>query len=160
MIKTILLWMVIGIILITLFNNFGPQQPSEERLSYSSFITDVKQGNVRAVTITEQNVRGVFHNNKVFITYLPMHQDSNLLQLLLDKGVVVKGKPPEQPGLWIHLLNLLPWIVLIGIWIYVLRQQAGIGKGGAFSFGRSRARLLGEDQVKITFADVAGVEEA
>jgi len=159
-IKTILLWMVIGIILITVFNNFGPQQPSEERLNYSTFISDVKQGNVRSVVITEQNVKGVFHNNKVFTTYLPMHQDPNLLQTLLDKGVVVKGKPPEQPGLWVHLLNLLPWIVLIGIWIYVLRQQAGGGKGGAFSFGRSRARLLGEDQVKITFADVAGVEEA
>ncbi|HVY53635.1 MAG TPA: ATP-dependent zinc metalloprotease FtsH [Gammaproteobacteria bacterium] len=159
-IKTILLWMVIGIILITVFNNFGPQQPTEERLSYSSFINEVKQGNVRAVTITEQNLKGVYNNNKVFSSYLPMHQDSHLIQLLLDKGVVIKGKPPEQPGIWVHLLNLLPWIVLIGIWIYVLRQQAGIGKGGAFSFGRSRARLLGEDQVKITFADVAGVEEA
>ena len=159
-IKTILLWMVIVITFITVFNNFGLQQPSEERLSYSSFVNDIKQGNVRAVTITEQNVKGVFHNNKAFTTYLPMRQDPNLLQLLLEKSVVVKGKPPEQPGLWIHLLNLLPWIVLIGIWIYVLRQQAGIGKGGAFSFGRSRARLLGEDQVKITFADVAGVEEA
>ena len=102
--------MVIGIILITLFNNFGPQQPSEERLSYSTFINDIKQGNVRAVTITEQNVRGVFHNNKVFTSYLPMRQDPSLIQLLLDKSVVIKGKPPEQPGLWIHLLNLLPWI--------------------------------------------------
>jgi cell division protease FtsH len=158
--KTILLWMAIGVVLITVFNNFGPQQPSEERLSYSTFIDDVKQGNVRAVTITEQNVKGVFHNNKVFTTYLPMRQDSGLIQLLLNKSVVIKGKPPEQPGIWMHLLNLLPWLVLIGIWIYVLRQQAGIGKGGAFTFGRSRARLLGEDQVKITFADVAGVEEA
>ena len=152
--------MVIGIILITVFNNFGPQQPTEERLSYSTFINDVKQGNVRSVTVTDQNIKGIFHSNKVFTTYLPMRQDPGLLQLLLDKGVIVKGKPPEQPGLWIHLLNLLPWIVLIGIWIYVLRQQAGMGKGGAFSFGRSRARLLGEDQVKVTFADVAGVEEA
>lgn len=160
-VKTILLWMVIGIILITVFNNFGPQQPSEEHLSYSTFVNDIKQGNVRAVTITEQNIKGIFHNNKVFTSYLPMHQDPNVLQLMLEKGVVIKGKPPEQPGLWIHLLNLLPWIVLIGIWIYVLRQQAGMGgKGGAFSFGRSRARLLGEDQVKITFADVAGADEA
>jgi cell division protease FtsH len=73
---------------------------------------------------------------------------------------VVKGKEPEQPGLLTHLLNLLPWIVLFAIWIYVLRQQAGGGKGGAFSFGRSRARLLNADQVKITFADVAGCDEA
>ena len=82
------------------------------------------------------------------------------LQNLIDKNVMVKGKPPEQPGLLSHVLNLLPWIVIFAIWIYVLRQQAGVGKGGAFSFGRSRARLLNADQVKITFADVAGCEEA
>ncbi len=89
-----------------------------------------------------------------------MKDDANLLQQMLDKGVVVKGKQPDQPGLLMHLLNLLPWIVIIAIWIYLLRQQAGGGKGGAFSFGRSRARLLNADQVKITFADVAGCEEA
>ncbi len=79
---------------------------------------------------------------------------------MIDKGVIVKGKPPEQPGLLMHLISLLPWIIIFAIWIYVIRQQSGAGKGGAFSFGRSRARLLGEDQVKVTFADVAGVEEA
>lgn len=159
-IKTILLWMVIGFILISVFNNFGPRREQEERISYSTFISEIKQGNVQSVTFTDQNVTGVMQNNKLFSTYLPMRQDSGLLQSLLDKNIVVKGKPPEQPGLMVHLLNLLPWIILFAIWIYVLRQQAGGGKGGAFSFGRSRARLLGEDQVKVTFADVAGVEEA
>ena len=155
-----MLWIVIGIILITVFKNFGPQQAEEKYLNYSALITNIKQGNVSAVTITDQNVHGLLHNSQVFTSYLPIANDSSLMQLLLTKNVVIKGKPPEQPGIWIHLLNLLPWIVLIGIWIYVLRQQTGMGKGGAFSFGRSRARLLGEDQVKITFADVAGVEEA
>jgi cell division protease FtsH len=159
-VKTILLWMVIGIILISVFNNFGPRREPEERISYSSLVKDVKQGNVRSVTISDQNINGTFQNNTTFISYLPMRQDPALLQGMLDKGVIVKGKQPDQPGLLVHLLNLLPWIVLFAIWIYVLRQQAGGGKGGAFSFGRSRARLLNSDQVKITFADVAGCEEA
>ena len=158
-IKTILLWMVIGIILISVFNNF-PRRGTEDKITYSNFVSEIQQGNVRAVTISEQNVTGVLQNNKVFATYLPMPQDNELLQDLLGKGVVVKGKPPEQPGLLMHLLNLLPWLILIAFWIYIIRQQAGAGRGGAFSFGRSRARLLGEDQVKVTFADVAGVEEA
>jgi len=159
-IKTLLLWIVIAIILISVFNNFGPRRESDERMNYSSFVGAVKQGNVKTVTISDQNVTGTLQNNKTFSTYLPVREDNSLLQQMLTKGVVIEGKPPEQPGILMHLLNLLPWIVLFAIWFYVLRQQAGGGKGGAFSFGRSRARLLGSDQVKITFADVAGCEEA
>lgn len=159
-IKTILLWLVIGVILISVFNNFGPKREPEERISYSTLVSDIKQGNVKSVTISDQSVNGTLQNNKTFTTYLPMPQDSTILQQMIDKNVVIKGKPPEQPGLLTHLLNLLPWIVIFAIWIYVLRQQAGVGKGGAFSFGRSRARLLNADQVKITFSDVAGCEEA
>ena len=159
-VKTILLWMAIAFILLVVFHGFGAKPEADERISYSAFMKDVEQGNVRSVTITEQNVSGTFLSNKTFSTYLPMPQDSALLSAMLSKGVVVKGKQPDQPGLLSHLLNLLPWIVLFGIWIYVLRQQAGGGKGGAFSFGRSRARLLNTDQVKVTFADVAGCDEA
>lgn len=159
-IKTILLWLVIGIILISVFNNFGTRHEAEEKIPYSAFIGEVKQGNVKSVTISEQSVNGTFANNKTFTTYLPMKQDPALLQSMLDKNVIVKGKMPDQPGLLIHLLNLLPWIVLFAIWIYFFRQQAGGGKGGAFSFGRSRARLLNSDQVKVTFSDVAGCDEA
>ena len=159
-IKTILLWMVAGIILVSVFNVFGPRREAEQRISYTSFVNEIKQGNISSVAISDQELTGVMQNNKTFSTYLPMANDTQLLKELVDKGVNVKGRPPEQPGLLMHLLNLLPWIVLFAIWIYVLRQQAGAGRGGAFSFGRSRARLLGEDQVKVTFADVAGVEEA
>lgn len=159
-IKTVLLWMVAGIILVSVFNIFGPKREPEERVPYSSFVNDVRQGNISSVKISDQNVTGVMHNNKTFTTYLPIANDQQVLKEMIDKGVNVNGIPPEQPGLMMHLLNLLPWIILFAIWIYVLRQQAGAGRGGAFSFGRSRARLLGEDQVKITFADVAGCEEA
>src|SRR3990167_524386 len=122
--------MAIGIILISVLNNFGPKREPDERISYSAFVTNVKQGNVRSVTISEQNVNGTFQNNKTFTTYLPMRQDPELLKSMLDKGVVVKGKQPDQPGIMMHLLNLLPWIVLFAIWIYVLRQQAGMGGKG------------------------------
>jgi cell division protease FtsH len=159
-IKTILLWLVAGIILVSVFNIFGPRREPETRMSYSAFVNEVKQGNISSVTITDQDVIGVKQDNKIFATYLPLANDTQLLKDLVDKGVTVKGKPPEQPGLLMHLLNLLPWIILFAIWIYILRQQGGGGRGGAFSFGRSRARLLSEDQVKVTFADVAGVEEA
>lgn len=159
-VKTILLWMVIGVILISVFNNFGPRREPEEKISYSTLLSEVKQGNVKSVTISDQNVSGTLQNNKPFTSYLPMRQDELLLREMVSKNVVVKGKAPDAPGLFMHLLNLLPWIVLFAIWIYVLRQQAGGGKGGAFSFGRSRARLLNSDQVKVTFADVAGCEEA
>lgn len=152
--------MVAGIILVSVFNIFGPKREPEERIPYSSFVNDVKQGNISSVKIADQNVTGVMRNNKTFTTYLPIANDQQVLKEMLDKGVNVNGIPPEQPGLMMHLLNLLPWIILFAIWIYVLRQQAGAGRGGAFSFGRSRARLLGEDQVKVTFADVAGCEEA
>lgn len=152
--------MVAGIILVSVFNIFGPRREPEERIPYSTFVNDVKQGNVSSVKISEQNVTGMMQNNKSFATYLPIANDSQILKEMIDKGVKVNGLPPEQPGLMMHLLNLLPWIILFAIWIYVLRQQTGAGRGGAFSFGRSRARLLGEDQVKVTFADVAGCEEA
>lgn len=152
--------MVAAIILVSLFNIFGPRREPDENISYTAFMNEVKQGNVNSVTISEQDVTGVMQNNKIFYTYLPMRQDIFLLRDLIEKGVNVKGKPPEQPGILMHLLNLLPWIILIAIWVYIMRQQTGAGRGGAFSFGRSRARLLGEDQVKVTFADVAGVEEA
>lgn len=159
-IKTILLWLVIGVILISVFNNFGPRRETDQRITYSNLLKEVKQGNVQSITISDQDVTGVLQNNKKFVSYLPMAQDASLMQDLISNNVVVKGKPPEQPGLLAHLLSLLPWIVIFAIWIYVLRQQAGGGKGGAFSFGRSRARLLNADQVKVTFADVAGCEEA
>jgi cell division protease FtsH len=158
--KTIFLWAVIIIILVSVFNNFGPRREPDTSISYSTLLNDVKQGNVSSVTISDQDVTGYMQNNKTFSSYLPMRQDPLLMKELIEKNVTVHGKPPEQPGLLMHLLNLLPWIILFGIWIYFLRQQAGAGRGGAFSFGRSRARLLGEDQVKVTFADVAGVEEA
>lgn len=159
-VKTLLLWLVILVIIFSVLHSFQPHTEHEEKMSYSTLISEVKAGNVKDVTITEQNVMGTLQNNKKFTSYLPMVQDPLLMQELLAKKVSVKGQPPESPGFLAYLGSYLPWILFLGIWIYFLRMQLGGGKGGAFSFGRSRARLLSADQVKVTFADVAGCEEA
>lgn len=162
MVKNLLLWLIIAVILISVFSNFGPQRSTEQKLSYSDFLRDVQQGNVTSVMIDSRTIRGVSKSDKAFVTYLPL-EDQYLLPELIKNNVQVDSKPPEQQSLLMHIfINWFPMLLLIGVWVFFMRQmQGGIGgRGGAMSFGRSRARLLGEDQVKITFADVAGVEEA
>lgn len=162
MAKNLLLWLVIGVILITIFSNFGPRKESGENLTYSQFLKAVDEGQVSSVTIENQLIRGQTRNNSHFTTYMPI-PDQYLLGDLIKKGVSVAGKPPEQESLLMRIfINWFPMLLLIGIWIFFMRQMqgGGSGRGGPMSFGRSRARMLNADEVKITFADVAGVQEA
>jgi cell division protease FtsH len=160
MLKNLILWLIIGIILVSVFSNFQPREEGETNLNYSDFLHQIDLGGVKSVTIDNQNIRGTLQNNKTFSTYMPM-DDQYLLSDLMKKNVTVIGKPPEEEGMFTRILiSWFPTLLLIGIWIYFLKQMQGGGKGGAFSFGRSRARLLGEDQVKVTFQDVAGCDEA
>lgn len=161
MVKNLILWLIIGVILVSIFSNFQPAETGQDKISYSDFLHQVQQGNVTSVTINDRVINGSLQNNKTFSTYMPV-DDQYLLGELMNKNVNIAGQAPEQESLLTHILiSWFPTLLLIGIWIYFLRQmQGGPGRGGAFSFGRSRARLLGEDQVKITFADVAGCEEA
>lgn len=162
MAKNLLLWLVIGIILVTIFSSFGPRREAGERLSYSQFLQSVEQGQVVKVTIDNQSIQGITRNNSNFSTYMPI-TDQYLLGDLIKKGVNVEGKPPEQQSLLMHIfINWFPMLLLIGVWVFFMRQMqgGGSGRGGPMSFGRSRARMLTADQVKITFADVAGVDEA
>lgn len=160
MIKTLLLWLVIAVILIAVFNNFGPKEADQTKLSYSQFLNNINDGQVKSVTIANQDIMGTTAGDKLFSTYMPM-EDPYLLPELMKKNVDINGKPPEQRGfLMTILVSWLPMFIFIAIWLFILRQQTGGGKGGALSFGRSRARLLSEDQNKVTFADVAGCEEA
>ena len=154
------MWVVIVLILVSIFGNFGEKGASEERISYSQFLNEVQSGQVNAVTIDQKTITGTSTDNRTFTTYLPM-DDPYLLGDLMKKNVNIKGKAPEQQSLLMHIfINWFPMLLFIGIWIFFLRQmQGGGGKGGALSFGRSRARLLGEG-LKVTFADVAGCEEA
>lgn len=160
MVKNIFLWLIIALILISVFSNFSPKDRAEYRWTYSEFLNEVQQGNVGSVTIENRNIRGLTKNDKSFMTYMPL-DDQYLLPELVKRKVNVKGQPPEQQSLLMHIfINWFPMLLLIGVWVFFMRQMQGGGGRGALSFGRSRARLLGEDQVKVTFADVAGVEEA
>ncbi len=159
--KNILLWVVIAFILMSVFTNFGPQRSAAAPLGYSDFITEVRAGKVKSVTIEGQTIRGTNTENSSFTTYAP-ENDPELINDLLRNDVEVVVKPPEKEGVLMQIfISWFPMLLLIGVWIFFMRQMQGGGGGrGAMSFGKSRARLLGEDQVKVTFADVAGVEEA
>jgi len=160
MAKNIILWVVIAIVLISVFNSFGPPQTGAQQLSYSEFIDNVHQGGVRDVVISGRTIHGVTQNGDKFTTYSP--EDPALVGDLLNHNVVIQARPQEQQSVLMQIfISWFPMLLLIGVWIFFMRQMQGGGGGrGAMSFGKSRARMLTEDQVKITFSDVAGVEEA
>jgi cell division protease FtsH len=160
MLKNLFLWLVIAVILVTVFSNFGPKRVDDQKYSYSEFLQQVEQGNIRSVTINQDLIKGTSQNGSSFTTYMPI-PDQFLLSELIRKKVDVKGQPPEQQSILLHIfINWFPMLLLIGVWVFFMRQMQGGGGRGAMSFGRSRARLLAEDQVRVTFADVAGVDEA
>lgn len=162
MMKNLLVWMVVAVLLIWVFSTFSPRQPMTQQYTYSQFISAVDRGEVKSVVIQNREIQGTTKDDKKFMTYLPM-EDQLLLSQLLKKNVSVKGVPPKKQSLLMHILiSWAPFLLLIAVWIFFMRQMqgGGSGKGGPMSFGRSKARLLGEDQVRVTFADVAGCEEA
>ena len=161
MAKNIVLWVVIAIVLMTVFNSFNGQKNHAPAISYSQFLEQVKQGNVTSVIIHDGGkIEGTTSSGSTFLTESP--EDPGLVGDLLKAGVDIRAQPPEQPSmLKLILINWFPLIIIVALWIFFMRQMQGGGGGrGAMSFGKSKARLLSEDQVKVTFADVAGVEEA
>ncbi|MBT2970551.1 MAG: ATP-dependent zinc metalloprotease FtsH [Candidatus Thiodiazotropha sp. (ex Ctena orbiculata)] len=162
MAKNLILWVVIAIVLMTVFNNFSTTQPKAQPMSYSEFIVNVKSGQVKEVEFSGngRDISGTLTSGQRFSTYSP--GDDMLVSDLLNSNVEIKANPPEKPSLLMNILiNWFPLFVLIGLWIFFMRQMQGGGAGrGAMSFGKSKARMLSEDQVKVTFNDVAGVEEA
>ena len=162
MAKNLILWVVIALVLMSVFNNFGPRRSSTEPVEYSRFIADVKAGRVQKVVIEGRTIQGVLQTEERFTTYTPETDNKALVGDLLENGVVIEARPPEQQSLLMQIfISWFPMLLLIGVWIFFMRQmQGGAGGRGALSFGKSRARLLGEDQVKVTFSDVAGVDEA
>ena len=162
MVKNLLLWAVIAVVLMTVFNNFAPRPETPDELDYSEFIKQVKSSNVQSVMISPDNrqITGVLENNEKFETNSP--GDDKLLDTLLKYDVVVEAGEAKPRSLLLDILiSWFPMLLLIGVWIFFMRQMQGGGSGrGAMSFGKSKARLLDEDQIKVTFDDVAGVEEA
>ncbi len=165
MFKNILLWVVIGVVLVGVFNNFSGHSGSAKDIEYSQFVDDVNAGRVEEVTFQLSdgvyNVEGSYKSGgEKFSTQMLKFSDS-LEELLTKKNVIYKAIKAEETSFFdTLLLNLLPVFVLVGLWIFFMRQMQGGGKGGALSFGKSRARLLNEDQVKTNLSDVAGCDEA
>ena len=161
MVKNLILWVVIALVMMTVFKNFSNPAMSGE-ITYSQFISDVKTGRIGSVNIEGSSITGNRTDGSRFNTYSPETNNDALIGTLLENNVEIKGMEPNKNSFWAHaLISWFPIILLLGIWIYFMRQmQGGGGRGGALSFGKSRARLLSEDQIKITFNDVAGIEEA
>lgn len=161
MVKNLFLWLIIAIVLVSVFSNFGLHNSNAEKISYSQFLSEIDQGAINAVTVEDNKIiKGMTKSNRRFVTYMPV-PDSALLGQLLKNKVDVSGQEKQQESFLLQLfINWFPMLLLIGVWVFFMRQMQGSGGRGAMSFGRSRARLLGEDQVRVTFADVAGIDEA
>jgi len=162
MARNLVLWLVIAAVLLTIFNNFSTESETG-RLSYSDFVAEVQSGRIERVTVDGFTIEGVRQNGDRFETVRPAISDPKLIDDLLEHNVVVEGKMPEQQSLWQQLLvATFPILIIIAIFMFFMRQMQGGagGKGGPMSFGKSKARMMSEDQIKTTFEDVAGVEEA
>ncbi len=162
MAKNLILWLIIAAVLVTVMNNFSsPSEP--QTLNYSDFIQQVKDGKVERVTVDGYVITGKRSDGDTFKTIRPAIQDNGLIGDLVNNNVVVEGKQPEQQSIWTQLLVAsFPILVIIAVFMFFMRQMqgGGGGRGGPMSFGKSKARLLSEDQVKTTFADVADCDEA
>jgi len=160
--KNILLWVVIVIVLLLVFSRYMPTTGQPQDIPYSAFVEDVKNNRVESVIMQGEMIYGVHKDKSTFKTRNPETDYTALLGTLLKAGVVIDSREPKQPNfIGQLLLQMAPALLLILVFLYMLRQMQGASGGrGAMSFGKSRARLLGEDQVNVTFADVAGVEEA
>ncbi len=163
MAKNLLLWMIIAAVLLTVFNNFS-QPSSSEQVIYSDFIQEVQAGQISEVNISNLSINGVRNNGTRFTTVLPYFGDDRLLDDLLANDVDVRITEPERQSIWTQLLVAsFPILIIIAVFIFFMRQMQGGGvggKGGPMAFGKSKAKMLSDDQVKVTFADVAGVDEA
>jgi cell division protease FtsH len=160
--KNILLWVVIVIVLLLVFSRYMPTSGQPQDIPYSAFVEDVKNSRVESVVLQGEMIYGVHKDKSTFKTRNPETDYTALIGTLLKAGVVIDSREPKQPNfIGQLLLQMAPALLLILVFLYMLRQMQGASGGrGAMSFGKSRARLLGEDQVNVTFADVAGVEEA
>ncbi|MEE9570572.1 MAG: ATP-dependent zinc metalloprotease FtsH [Gammaproteobacteria bacterium] len=159
--KNIILWVVIAVVLVTVFQNFGTPNQRIATVPYSQFLSYVDDGSVEEVVFDGDAIHAV-RLGEQFITYNPETDNTALIGTLHEHNVIIQASPPKQQSFLLQLfISSFPILLLIAVWVYFMRQMQGGGAGrGAMSFGKSRARLLGEDQVSVTFADVAGIEEA
>jgi len=159
LIKNLVIWLVIGLVLMTVFNQFNTRQAAQAPIPYSQFVDEVKARRIQSVTIDGRMLKATTTEGKRVTSYSP--GDIWLINDLLKYGVKVEAKPEEEPSLLMNIfVSWFPMLLLIGVWVFFMRQMQGGGRGGAFSFGKSRARMLDESNNNVTFADVAGCDEA
>lgn len=158
--KNMALWLVIAFIMVFLFNVISGTQGTIKQISYSEFLESVQRGEVQSVTIKQEKLNGQYTDGVLFESYAP--SDPELVKMLREHKVAITARPPDKSPWYMQvLISWLPMLLLIGVWIFFMRQMQGGGGGGkAFSFGKSKAKLLTQDQQKVTFKDVAGIEEA
>ena len=162
--KNVAIWAIIGLVLMMVFNQFTKRQDTQNQIEYSAFISDVEGGRVQSVSIEGHPLRGQWIKGRradgsAFATYAPY--DPQLVNQLIKSNVRFSAKPEEEPSMMMSLfVSWFPMLLLIGVWVFFMRQMQGGGKGGAFSFGKSKARMLDQEQNTVTFADVAGCDEA
>ncbi|GAW95992.1 MULTISPECIES: ATP-dependent zinc metalloprotease FtsH [Colwellia] len=162
MAKNLILWLVIAVVLMSVFQSFSPSTTEEQQMDYTRFIQDVRQGQIRDANVDRNGViTGEKRSGEEYITVIPGGYDRDLINDLVKQGVRAQGKLPEETSfLTTIFVSWFPMILLIGVWIFFMRQMQGGGGKGAMSFGKSKARQLSEEQIKTTFADVAGCDEA
>ncbi len=161
MAKNLILWLVIAVVLMSVFQSFGPGESNGRTVDYTTFVQEVGQGQIQEATIKDGEISFVRRGGGAkMVTYMPVY-DQKLLDDLINQNVKVQGTPPEEQSLLGTIfISWFPMILLIGVWIFFMRQMQGGGGKGAMSFGKSKARMMSEEQIKTTFADVAGCDEA
>ncbi|EJI1391224.1 ATP-dependent zinc metalloprotease FtsH [Vibrio parahaemolyticus] len=161
MAKNLILWLVIAVVLMSVFQSFGPGESNGRTVDYTTFVQEVGQGQIQEATFKDGEISFVRRGGGAkMVTYMPVY-DQKLLDDLINQNVKVQGTPPEQQSLLGTIfISWFPMILLIGVWIFFMRQMQGGGGKGAMSFGKSKARMMSEEQIKTTFADVAGCDEA
>ena len=162
LVKNLVIWTVIAVVIMSLFTGVGGRSGSSQEFNYTDFMQQVQTGQVEEVTIAGREISGSFKSGETFRTYSPETDNSALVGELIKGKVRISGKAPEKQSFLAQIfIHWFPFLLLIGVWIFFMRQmQGGGGRGGAMSFGKSKAKMQTEDQVKVTFKDVAGVEEA
>ncbi len=163
MARNLALWAVIALVLMLVFQNFTPRHSVSRSVGYSDFVASVKSGQVARTLLDGPTIEFEMQDGSKLFTYSPETDNGPLIGMLLDNKVRIEAQPPDRQGILMQIfISWFPFLLLIAVWIYLMRQMQGGGAGGrgALSFGKSRARMLGEDQVRVTFNDVAGVEEA
>ncbi|MCG9962827.1 ATP-dependent zinc metalloprotease FtsH [Shewanella cutis] len=162
MAKNLILWVVIAVVLMSVFQGYSPSSSSSQKMDYSTFLDNVRDGQVATVEVKsdQRTIEGSKRTGEKFTTIMPLY-DQDLINDLDRKGITMKGQEAEESGFLTQIfISWFPMLLLIGVWIFFMRQMQGGGGKGAMSFGKSKAKLMSEDQIKTTFADVAGCDEA